>query len=275
MSFGQGGPESGPGGTSTPDWTALAEEAEETRGRRKRLLLLGGGGVAAAVVAAIVAVTVMGGGSDSGSGTSATQEPGGAGQPEPTFKDNPPPPPPPRDFIADAQRDTAPLNAGSLFAGKTAEIDGRAYQKTRTDAHKKCAEAAHAGLGPVLTEHDCRSLYRATFTRDGLAFTVGIAVFDDSTTAARVKAAYKPNLVALPGKGVPDFCRTVECRTTVNSLGRYAYFTISGRTNGEPSGEEDKAAERAGLDGSQYAHARIMHRGEQQAEKAAAAAAAD
>lgn len=275
MSFGQGGPEWGPGGTSTPDWTALAEEAEETRSRRKRWILLGGGGVAAVLVAVVVALAVTGGGSDSPgkSQPSANELPSGGEQPEPTFKDNPPPPPPPRDFIADAERDKAPLGVKSLFGGRQAEVDGRTYKKATARAESKCADAAHAGLGPVLTKNDCRGLYRATYTRGGLAVTVGIAAFDDSTTAARVKAAYKPNLVALSGGGVPEFCRTVECRTTVNSLGRYAFFTISGRINGDASDETDKAAEQAGFDGSQYAYSRIMQRGEQQAQQAAKNAA--
>ncbi|MFG3252185.1 hypothetical protein [Streptomyces sp. NPDC048172] len=279
MSFGQGGPDwgSGSGGPSTPDWAALAEEAERTRARRRRWLLAGGGALAAVLIGGIVAVAVV---SEGGSGDDASDKPSStlppakdlpeeSGGAKPTFKDEPPPPPPPKDFIADAERDKAPLTAASLFPSERVTINGRSYKLAKTDTSGKCADAAHAGLGPVLSKNGCDALYRATYRRDGLAVTVGIATFKDSAAAAKVKTQYKPNLVALPGGGVPDFCRTVTCRTTANSLGRYAYFTIAGRTDGKPSPASDKLAERAGLDGSNYAYARVLQRGKDQSEKAA------
>ncbi|NLU66915.1 hypothetical protein HCC30_06465 [Streptomyces sp. HNM0574] len=233
--------------------------------------MIGGGALAAVVVAGIVATAVIGqgGGSEpsAGGGASPDLPSSTPGQPQPTFNDEPPPPPPPRDFIATAERDKAPLTQESLFPGDKATINGRAYKKGAVSAAKKCASGAHSGLGPVLTKNGCDGLYRATFTREDLAVTVGIAVFDDAETATKVKSQYKPNLKALPGNGVPDFCRTVSCRTTVNSLGRYAYFTISGRTDGKESTEQDKAATRAGLDGSNYAYARILQRGKLQSQE--------
>ncbi|NGO66886.1 hypothetical protein G5C65_00605, partial [Streptomyces sp. SB3404] len=183
------------------------------------------------------------------------------------FKDEPPPPPPPQDFIKDAKRDKAPLSAGTLFDTERFSVQGRDYALTKKDTSGNCADAAYAGLGPVLTRHDCGALYRATYRRGGLAVTIGIATFQDTATAARVRKEYAPNLVALPGGGVPDFCRTVTCRTTANQVGRYAYFTIAGRVDGKPSGTSDTAATRAARDGSDFARARILQRGREQAEK--------
>ncbi|MGP3985607.1 hypothetical protein [Streptomyces sp. 3N207] len=295
MSFGQGGPGWGsqggpdwnsggnpggwnPGGPegSGPDWAALAEQAERSRARRRRWLMAGGGALATAAIAGIVAVAVVNedgsqGASDKPSDSlppakevSPTDDP-----PKPTFKDEPPPPPPPRDFISDAKRDKAPLSAKTLYPTKRVTINGHPYKLAKTGTSKNCADAAHAGLGPVLTRNNCTAVYRATYTHDGLAVTVGIAVFKDTKTAEKVKKEYQPNLVALPGGGVPDFCRTVTCRTTANSLGRYAYFTIAGRTNGEPSDAGDKKAQQAALDGSNYAYARVLKRGKDQSEAAA------
>jgi hypothetical protein len=277
MSFGQDGPGQGPGG-STPDWAALADETERERNRKRRWMIAGAGALATVVVAGIVAFAVVneggGGGraSDKPSETLPTPEdlPSNTGA-DPTFKDEPPPPPPPRDFVSNAKRDKAPLNVGTLYPSKTVSINGRPYKRTSTDTSKGCTDAAHAGLGPVLSKNDCESLFRATYTRAGLAVTVGIAVFEDAGTAAKVKSQYQPNLVALKGGGVPDFCRTVTCRTTANSFGRYAYFTIAGRTNGEPSTAADKKAEQAGRDGSTYAYARILKRGKDQAAAAVGA----
>ncbi|NSC23383.1 hypothetical protein FM076_20405 [Streptomyces albus subsp. chlorinus] len=240
-------------------------------------MMAGGGALATAAVAGIVAVAVVNedgsqGASDKPSNSLPPSEsiPDGSSKPpEPTFKDDPPPPPPPKDFISDAKRDKAPLSAATLFPNKKVTINGRAYKLARTDTSKNCAEAAHAGLGPVLTRNGCDTLYRATYTRDGLAVTVGIAVFENTRTASRVKEGYQPNLVALPGGGVPDFCRTVTCRTTANSLGRYAYFTIAGRTDGQASGAGDKQAQQTALDGSNYAYARVLQRGRAQSSQAA------
>lgn len=274
MSFGHGGPEWGPGGSSTPDWAALAEEAERTRKRRRRWFLIGGGGLAAAAVAGIVAVAVV----NESQRTGASDEPSkslpesgnppSSSQPDPTFKDDPPPPPPPRDYVSDPKRDKAPISTGSLYPGSTATVNGRTYAKHATDASGDCTDAANSDLGAVLHKHHCDKLYRATYTRHGLAFSVGIAVFRGTGAAAGVKDGYEPNLSALPGHGVSDFCRTVTCRTTVNSFGRYAYFTIAGRTNGKPSTGSDKQAVQAARDGSDFAYARILQRGKEQAKAA-------
>ena len=279
MSFGQGGPGWGPGGPggSTPDWAALAEEAERKRTRRRRRLLVGGGALATAAVAGIVAIAVVNESGDGGDTPSESlpspEDLPSSTQPEPSFKDDAPPPPPPEDFISDAKRDKAPLSAKTLFPGGTAEVNGREYEKTKADTSADCADAAHAKLGPVLTKNDCEKLYRATYSRGKHAVTVGIAVFENTKAASQVKKDYEPNLKALPGGGISDFCRTVECRTTVNSLGRYAFFTIAGHADGTESTDSDKTAVRIALDGSEFAKERIYQRGEKQAADAASSAA--
>lgn len=272
MSFGQGGPGWGPGGSSTPDWAALADQAERSRTRRRRWFLLGGGAFAAAAVATAVTVAVVNGGGGSGASDkpshslpTATDLPSDSPQPDPSFKDEPPPPPPPRDFVADAKHDKAPLSNARLFHGDRAHVGGRSYRKHATDTTSDCASVAHGKLGPVLTAHHCRKVYRATYTRGQMAVTIGIAVFEDSGTAAAVKHRYQPNVKALPGSGVSDFCRTVTCRTAANSYGRYAYFSIAGHADGDESGSGDKQAVRSALDGLDYAYARILQRGKDQA----------
>ncbi|MGW8379140.1 hypothetical protein [Streptomyces sp. ODS28] len=279
MSFGQGGPQWGPGGSSTPDWEALAERTE-SRTRRRRWLLIGGGAVATALVAGIVAFAVVseGGGTPSDKPSEALPSPkdipSGPDQPEPTFKDDAPPPPPPEDFIKDAAHDKAPLSARSLFPDSKVTVNGNEYTRRAVDTSKGCKDAAHAKLGPVLAKHGCDKVFRTTLTRGSSAVTVGVAVFEDTGKATAAKKGYQPNLVALPGKGVSDFCRTVTCRTTADSLGRYAIFTISGHSNGKEAGPKDEAAIRAAYDANKYAYDRVLQRGKDQAGHAATASPA-
>ncbi|MBN3930746.1 hypothetical protein IQ279_14065 [Streptomyces verrucosisporus] len=299
MSFGQGGPGWGPGGPSgqpgppgqpgpfgqpgrsgppepsTPDWAALAERSERARARRRRWLMIGGGAVATAVVAAIVAVAVVNEGG-SGPGPAASDSPAPSAsetpppdpeQPEPTFSSEPPPPPPdPRDFLSSAEKDTAPLGAGTLFPGDSMKANGRTYDKGATASTKSCASGTQGALGAVLADNGCRELIRVTYVREGVAVTVGVAVFDDAEAAGKAKEQSRPNVASLPGSGVPTFCRGgVTCRTSANALGRYAYFTISGYTSGKDVTASETAARRAGLDAADFAFARILERGQEQA----------
>ncbi|GAA2415439.1 hypothetical protein GCM10010420_51760 [Streptomyces glaucosporus] len=276
MSFGQGGPGWGPGGPSapsTPDWAALAEEAERTRARRRRWLMIGGGAVATAAVAAIVATAVVSeSGSEASAGTpsaapSAGSLPPAPEQPEPTFSSEPPPPPPPdpREFLSDPKKDTAPLSAATLFPGDSMRANGRAYGKGASGSTENCAAGTQGTLGAVLTNNGCRELIRVTYERDGIAVTVGVAVFDSAEAASKAKAQARPNVASLPGAGVPAFCRGVTCHTSANALGRYAYFTISGYTSGRSVTASDTAAPRAGRDAADFAFARILKRGQDQA----------
>ncbi|UGY93136.1 hypothetical protein [Streptomyces gobiensis] len=276
MSFGQGGPGWGPGGPNTPDWNALAEDAEATRARKRRWLLLGGGALATVAVAAIVAVAVIseGNGSPSDTPSSAlpTPEdlPSSPAQPEPTFNTEAPPPPPnPHDYISDPKKDTAPLSTKTLFPVKKIKVNGRTFTRTATDSTKNCASLARGKLGPILTANKCREMHRATFTRDGIAITVGIAVFDSEAAAKKARDDAEPNVAPLPGGGTPEFCRASACRASANALGRYAYFTVSGYLNGTDVTEEETKARTAGLDVAKYAFLKIRQRGEAQAQAAA------
>ncbi len=273
MSFGQGDP-FGSGG-STPDWTALAEESDRKRASKRRWLMVGAGAVATAVIAGIVAVAVVsegGGPSDNPSQALPTPEelPSSPSQPQPSFEEKLPPAPP-QDYLKNPEKDKAPISADTLFPDAKMTVNGHTYARAATDATKDCASAAQGDLGTVLEKNDCRKMFRATFERDGLAFTLGIAVFESEADAAAVKTGYEPNVAALSGGDVPTFCRTVLCRTTVNALGRYALFTIAGHTNGEPASDTDEPAKQAAIDGSNYGYARLIDRGERQAEADAAA----
>lgn len=271
MSFGQGGQPWGSGDSSgEPDWAALAADTERSRARRKRWWMVGGGALATVLVAGIVATAVITqSGSDPSDGPthslpSPENLPPGSEQPKPTFKEELPPAPP-QDYLADAERDTAPLSEDTLFPEKKVTVNGRSYAQEATDATEDCDSAAQGKLGGLLKKYQCGRMFRATFERNGLAVTVGVAVFDGKAQAAKIKQEYEPNVAALSGSGVPSFCRTVVCRTTVNSLGRYAIVTIAGHTDGSPAGDSDTSAKQAALDGSDYAYGRIMQRGREEA----------
>ncbi|UFQ17487.1 MULTISPECIES: hypothetical protein [Streptomyces] len=286
MSFGQGGPQWGPGGTGgpgggpTPDWAALAE-ASEARARRRKWLMIGGGAFATIGIAAAVAITVVS--ANSGDATASNKPaselpatadiPGESDEPGPTFKETTPPPPPdPKDFISSAKKDKAPLTPEGLFPGRTFTSGETVYKKGATDSTKSCASVTQPALGAILARHDCTRLIRASYLKGGIAVTIGVAVFDTSAEAKKVKDEVEKGLVtALPGKGVPGFCRTGVCRGTYNAYGRYAYFTTTGYTNGKDVTTGDSKAYAAGDTLARFAFQRINQRGEAQASAAAAA----
>jgi hypothetical protein len=282
MSFGQGGPY-GPGGSqppqpSTPDWAAMADHTA-ARGRRRRWLFIGGAALATAAVGAMVATAVVssndkGSSSDDSSNHLPTQPtlPREAESPEPSFSDvAPPAPPKPLDIISDAKRDKAPLSARTLFPDEEAAREGRSYVKGATSSATSCAAGTQGALGSVLSGNGCSELLRATFSRDGVAVTIGVAVFDGRADAEKAKNGYKPNVASLPGSGVPSFCRRTACRTSANAIGRYAYFTISGYTSGKAVTTADTKALQAGRDLADYTFRRILARGNAQASAAAGA----
>ncbi|WP_435866187.1 hypothetical protein [Streptomyces xinghaiensis] len=278
MSFGQRG-FSGPGGSfdsSTPDWGAMADRTA-ARNRRRKMLLIGGGAAATAIVGTIVAFGVVNGGNAEGGqeGLPAPETlPSEPQQPEPSFSEvKPPPPPDPREFISDADKDTAPLTATTLFPDTRMTMASRAYGKGATDSVTNCASAASGRLAPALTENGCDQVIRATYTRDGVAVTVGVAVFGTEAQAAKAKEDATGNIRSLPGDGVPVFCRATACRLTANSIGRYAYFTVAGYTSGEDVTTADTRARQAGKDVADYTFNSIVDRGEAQAAKAATAQA--
>ncbi|WP_432143882.1 hypothetical protein [Streptomyces sp. bgisy084] len=273
MSFGQGGPFDGPGGSSssTPDWGALAEESA-AQARRKRWMWIGGGALAALAVAGIVTAAVLTGGAKGGSPTASPSASDTAvPDDKPSFADvSVPPPPNPRDYISDPKKDRAPLTPATLFPQKSMVVGEHTYPRTRTAAAKDCTAAAQGPLVSSLTHNGCRKLLRATYARGGVAVTIGIAVFDSPAQATKVMNENKANLMPLPGAGVPaDFCQGTKCRMATNATGRYAYFTIAGYLNGKDvTGAETKARQIA-RDGGAYAFSQITQRGKDQAAKAA------
>jgi hypothetical protein len=292
MSFGQGGPQqqwdpwkpnsqqpwNSGGADQSPDWAALAD-ASEARAKRRRLLFIGGGALATVAIGTAVAVAVVSanGGSDQASPGTSSQLPGAADLPSatgtvPSFAPTSAPPPlDPKDFIASARKDKAPLSPDILFPGTQLTMGETVYKKGPTADTKNCVSAAKATLPKVLTDNDCTRLLRVTYTRDNVAVTVGVAVFDTEAQAIKAKqqADEKSIVKSLSGGGVKDFCVGAVCRSTTNSYGRYAYFTLAGFTNGKDVTTEDTAVFATGDDLQEFTFRQIRRRGEAQASAAA------
>lgn len=290
MSYGQGGPQSqwdpwkpqsqqpwSSGNDQTPDWAALAE-ASETRNKRRRVLFIGGGVVATLAIGTAVAMAVVSAnGDDKASGT-PTNLPASASLPSesadsvPSFAPTSAPPPlDPQDFISSVQKDTAPLSAETLFPGTQLTMGETVYKKGATADTKNCASVAKGTLVNVLTKNNCTRLLRVTYSKDGVAVTVGVAVFNTEAQAGKAKSeADKKGFVSsLAGAGVPAFCNSGVCRTTVNSYGRYAYFTTTGFTSGKDVTTKDTKVFRTGDDLAEFTFRQIRRRGEAQASAAA------
>jgi hypothetical protein len=287
MSFGQGGPSWGSGGSDSqppqwggqsPDWAALAE-ASETRNRRRRWLLIGGGALATVAVGTAVAMAVVSAdGNDQASNKPASELPTSAAIPSDTAGTGPsfeatsaPPPLDPKDFIGNVKKDTAPLAPDLLFPGTQLTMGETVYKKGAMASTKNCASAAQGTLGPVLTKNDCTRFMRVTYTKDGIAVTVGVAVFDAEGPALKAKndADDKSVVQSLSGEGVPTFCRSAICRSTTNSYGRYTYFTVAGFTNGKDVTQKDSKVFATGDDLAEFTFRQIHRRGESQASAAA------
>ncbi|MFB6435813.1 hypothetical protein ACFCVY_03380 [Streptomyces sp. NPDC056411] len=274
MSFGQGGPFDGPGGSSsTPDWDALADESE-TRARRKRWLWIGGGALAALAVAGIVTAAVISGGGSPGGGPTATATASEqAAQPDdkPSFPDvSVPPPPNPADYISDPKKDTAALTPATLFPQKTMVVGEHSYPRTKSDSTKDCTAGAQGALVSSLSHNGCKQLLRVTYAKGGVAVTIGVAVFPSPAQATKVMNEARTNLKPLPGGGVPsDFCQGHKCRMATNATGRYAYFTIAGYLNGKDVVASETKAQQIARDGGSFAFSQITQRGKDQAAKAA------
>jgi hypothetical protein len=203
QSFGYGYPPQQPQRPQEPDWSALAERTEASH-RRRKLLLVGGGVLGAAAIAGIVATAVIATGHPTQPQPGPTAQATGTTQPTPTASFpavTPPPPPNPLAVISDAHKDTAPITPASLFPGDRVTVQGRTYAKATTDSTSSCADAAAGGLGGVLADNGCRKLLRATYTRGGVAVTVGIAVFDTKPRAMCYRcpaAAWEPSATPCP-----------------------------------------------------------------------------
>ncbi|MDT0308553.1 hypothetical protein RM780_16540 [Streptomyces sp. DSM 44917] len=274
MSYGQGGPGWTPGGSNTPDWNALAADAERRRGRRRATLLIIAA-VATVVVGAVVAALIVSMSGDD-SGGAALPEPSdlpeNSEDAEPTFSETTlPPVPRPEEFIADPGVDTAPFTPDSFFGSEPFEIDGRAYTLASTGASEGCAEGATEELTALLAENGCVSLLRATYAGEGVLVTVGVAQFEAEQGAAAVREGIAGNLQPLAGGEAGAFCERGGCRTTVNDRGRYAVFTLAGNADGSPDRGEGTAAQQAARDGDRHAVERVVLRGEAQASASASA----
>ncbi|MBT3154688.1 hypothetical protein HTV45_28095 [Streptomyces sp. CHD11] len=303
MSFGQGGPPQqwdpwkpnsqqpqqpqqpwsgdGGGGGQSPDWAALAD-ASEARAKRRRLLFIGGGALATVAIGTAVAVAVVSAnGGDQASPGASSQLPGATdvAVPSPTgtvpsfAPTSAPPPLDPNDFIASAVKDKAPLSPDILFPGTQLTMGGTVYKKGPTADTGNCASAARATLPKALTDNGCTRLIRVTYTKDDVAVTVGVAVFDTQAQAAKARGQTdgKSIVKSLSGGGVKDFCSGAVCRSTRNALGRYAYFTLAGFTDGKDVTEKDKAVFATGDDLQEFTFRQIRRRGEAQASAAAQA----
>ncbi|MFG2428779.1 hypothetical protein [Streptomyces sp. NPDC048590] len=278
MSFGQGGPSWGPGDSRTPDWAALAE-ASAARTRRRKWLMIGGGAVATAAVAAIVATAVIttGNGGASGSGKNASELPTPADLPSetsapgPSFSSvAPPPPPDPKDYIADEKKDTAPVTVDAFFPGRKLTMGDRVYAKGATARTTNCATTTQGALGGILDGNGCDQVIRATYSKGGIAVTVGLAVFGTEAEARKAAQQASGGMASLSGSGVPTFCRAGSvCRRTANSYGRYAYFTVGGYTSGKNVTTSSKDVYAVGDDLTEFTFRQIRHRGEVQASAAA------
>ncbi|MFF8276695.1 hypothetical protein ACF05T_11385 [Streptomyces lateritius] len=261
----------------TPDWGALADASAAGR-RRKRWLVIGGGALATLVVGAIVATAVVSSGkgdetAKNGSVTpTGSAAPSDSATPEPTFSSVAPPPPPnPKDFISNETKDKAPLSAEGLFPGKKLTMSGRAYKKGATSSTTNCASVTQGPLGSILKQNGCDRVIRATYVKDGVAITVGVAVFSTEAEALKAKAQAKGGVAPLAGSGVGEFCRATVCLRRSNSIGRYAYFTTAGFADGKKVTTADRPVYEASDDLATFAFNQIYARGRTQASAAAAA----
>ncbi|MFD0372848.1 hypothetical protein [Streptomyces sp. NPDC127114] len=263
--------------TGTPDWGALAE-ASEARGKRRRWLLIGGAAVAALAVGAVVATAIVttnrnneqaknGGATPTGSAA-----PTDTASPAPTFSSVAPPPPPnPMDFISDARKDKAPLSPEGLYPGKKLTMNKRPYQKGATSSTTDCAAVTQGGLGAVLKSNGCTRVIRATYVKDGVAVTVGVAVFPTDDQALKAKKQASGGIAPLAGAGVKDFCHATVCLRRTNSIGRYVYLTQAGFLNGKKVTTGDRAVFQASDDVGTFTFNQIYARGRAQASAAAGA----
>ncbi|MDL5203261.1 hypothetical protein [Streptomyces sp. ALI-76-A] len=261
-----------------PDWAALAE-ASETRNKRRRLLLIGGGALATMAIGTAVAMAVVSAnGNDESSNKPNSQLPptadipSGSGTGAPSFAPTSAPPPlDPKEFVASKAKDTAPLAPDILFPGTQLTMGTTVYKKGPKADTTSCATAAKGTLAKVLNDNGCTRLLRVTYTKDGVAVTVGVAVFDTEAAALKAKgqADEKSIVASLAGGGVKAFCNSAVCRSTTNSYGRYAYFTIAGFTNGKDVTTKDTAVFSTGDDLAEFTFRQIRRRGEAQASAAA------
>ncbi|MFD7132432.1 hypothetical protein [Streptomyces sp. NPDC059894] len=288
MSYGQGGPQSqwdpwkpnsqqpwSDAADASPDWAALAE-ASESRNKRRRLLFIGGGALATLAIGTAVAMAVVSANGEDEANRPTSSLPATADLPSASATvsfapTSAPPPLDPKDFISSKAKDTAPLGPDLLFPGRQLTTDSNVYQKAAKADSTDCTTGVQGTLPKVLTANDCTRLLRVTYVKDGIAVTVGVAVFDTEAQALKAKeqADNKSFVKALTGGDVKSFCNGAVCRSTTNSYGRYAYFTITGFTDGKDVTTKDTQVFTTGDDLAEFTFEQIHRRGETQATAAA------
>ncbi|MER5433947.1 hypothetical protein [Streptomyces sp. NPDC002588] len=289
MSYGQGGPQSqwdpwkpnsqqpwsGGGDGASPDWAALAE-ASETRNRRRKLFFIGGGALATIGIGTAVAMGVVNASSDDEANRPTSSVPATADLPSasgtPSFAPTSAPPPlDPKEFVSSKAKDTAANSPNLMFPGNQLTMGSNVYSKGPTADSPTCTSGAQGTLPKVLTANGCTRMMRVTYTKGNIAVTLGVAIFDTEAQALKVKSqSDKQSIVkALTGGGVKAFCNGAICRSTTNSYGRYAYFTITGFSTGKDVTTKDTAVFTAGDDLAQFAFQQIRKRGQTQASAAA------
>ncbi|MGW2043845.1 hypothetical protein ACWCPF_01510 [Streptomyces sp. NPDC001858] len=289
MSYGQGGPQSqwdpwkpnsqqpwttGDDGRS-PDWAALAD-ASEARNRRRRVFFIGGGALATIAIGTAVAMAVVSANGSDEANRPTSSLPATADLPSasttPSFAPTSAPPAlDPKEFVSEKAKDTAPNGPDLLFPGTQLTMNSAVYKKGPKADSTTCTTGAGGSLPTVLTANGCTRIMRVTYTKDGIATTVGVAVFDTEAQALKVKSQSddKSIVKALAGGAVKTFCNGAICRSTTNSYGRYAYFTITGFADGKDVTTKDTAVFTAGDDLAEFAFQQIRRRGEAQASAAA------
>ncbi|KUN76267.1 hypothetical protein [Streptomyces griseoruber] len=289
MSYGQGGPQSqwdpwkpnsqqpwtGGSDGPSPDWAALAD-ASEKRNRRRKLLFIVGGALATVGVGAAVTMAVVNSGGSDEANRPTSSVPATTGLPSasgtPSFAPTSAPPAlNPKEFISSKAKDKAENSPELMFPGTQLTMGSNVYKKGPTADSTDCATGVQGTLPKVLAAAGCTRLMRVTYTKGDTAVTVGVAVFDTEAQALKVKsqADSKSIVKALSGKGVKAFCNAAICRSTTNSYGRYAYFTITGFTDGKDVTTKDTAVFTMGDDLADFAFQQINRRGQAQASAAA------
>ncbi len=243
------------------------------------MLLIVSGAVATLGIGAAVAMAVVSADSDphasdrpTGNLPAGADIPSADNEPDPSFAPTSAPPPlDPKDFVSSAKKDKAPLSADILFPRTRLLMGESVYKKGATASTTDCASAAQSTLDKALTDNGCTRVMRVTYTKDGVAVTVGVALFKTEAHAMKAKqhADKKSIITSLPGSGVPAFCRTAICFSKTNSYGRYAYFTLAGFTNGKDVTETDSAVFTTANDLEEFTFRQIRRRGEAQAAAAA------
>ncbi len=267
-----------PGEPAYEQFLAMSERKERLDRRRRRVRW--GAALVALCCLLAVGVTLLTTGSSSSSAkkrqtaapqpTLAPASPANPTTPAATPSTLPPSTAPaanPIALLSSAATDAEPLDAATFFAGPTFAFDKQSYTRVLT-TDSVCAPAATPQLAAVLARNGCRMVLRASYSDGTTAVTVGVAVFDSAAQARAVKQQATGILLPLTGHGLPSFCRMVVCRLTTNAVGRYAYFTVAGYTDGKPVPADDTSAYNAGSAMDQLAFDGLLARAQREAASA-------